>query len=150
MPAWLRDLFEWFGGHEKLLGWAIVVSMLTFVVSIVAVSFLIARMPADYFDHRKPPPESWRGRHPAVRVSLIILKNLFGILLVIVGIALSVPGVPGQGILTILIGLTLVNFPGKRTLELQIVKMGLVLKAINWIRNKNHRPPLELPPDCDE
>jgi len=150
MSGWLDDLFEWFGGHEKLVGFGIALSVLTFFGSIAIVSALIVRMPADYFDHRKPPPDSWRGRHPAIRVLGIILKNLVGVVVVAVGIVLILPGVPGQGVLTILIGLTLLNFPGKRTLEVRFVRLRPVLTAINWIRAKNHRPPLDLPPDCPD
>ena len=52
---------------------------------------------------------------------------------------------PGQGILTILVGITLLNFPGKRRLELRIVRQRRVLRAINWMRAKAKRPPLVLP-----
>jgi hypothetical protein len=37
------------------------------------------------------------------------------------GIILALPGVPGQGILTVLIGVMLLEFPGKRRLERAIV-----------------------------
>ncbi len=146
MPGWLDDLIHWLGGHERFVVWALVLSAASFFGSIFLVSLLIVRMPADYFDHRKPP-DSWRGRHPAIRIFVLIFKNGLGVLLVAVGIVLSIPGVPGQGFLTILIGITLLNFPGKQRLELRIVRSRPVLNAINWIRTKNHRPPLELPPE---
>jgi hypothetical protein len=53
---------------------------------------------------------------------------------------------PGQGILTLLIGISLLDFPGKRQLEKRIARERHVLKAINWIRAKAGRPPLEVPP----
>jgi len=56
------------------------------------------------------------------------------------------PLVPGQGILTILIGLSLLDFPGKRNLELKLIRLRTVRKAINWIRARAQQPPLELPP----
>jgi hypothetical protein len=52
---------------------------------------------------------------------------------------------PGQGLLTILMGIMLLNFPGKQRLELAIVRRPAVLKSINWVRGRAGRPPLQLP-----
>jgi archaellum biogenesis protein FlaJ (TadC family) len=146
MLGWLHTVLQWFGRHEEFVIVAITLSVLTFFGSIAIVTTLIARMPADYFVHRSLPDDSWRKQHPAVRIILIILKNALGLFLVVLGMILLLPGVPGQGLLTVLIGLTLLNFPGKRAFELWLVRSRPVLSAINWIRAKNHRPPLILPP----
>src|SRR5262245_52832057 len=145
MLAWLHNLLAWLAGHERFVAYALALSMLTFVGSIVLVTALIVRMPSDYFSKREAPSHGWPGLHPAVRLAFIIGKNLVGVVIMVVGVILLLPGVPGQGVLTILIGLTLVDFPGKRTLELRVVRFQPVLRAINWIRTKNHRPPLQLP-----
>jgi len=79
-----------------------------------------------------------------VRVSGLILKNLAGGLLVALGIIMALPGVPGQGLLTALIGLTLLNFPGKTNLERRLISRPAVCKAINSWRARFSRPPLEL------
>ena len=52
----------------------------------------------------------------------LIGKNALGIMLVLLGILMSIPGVPGQGILTILLGIMLIDLPGKRALEYKILK----------------------------
>jgi UPF0716 family protein affecting phage T7 exclusion len=70
-------------------------------------------------------------------------KNLLGILIVLVGVAMLL--LPGQGILTILIGLMLLDFPGKQRLERRLVQQPSVWRAINWMRAKAHQPALELP-----
>jgi hypothetical protein len=70
-------------------------------------------------------------------------KNLLGLVFVLAGVAMLV--LPGQGILTILIGLMLMNFPGKRGLEQRLVQQPSVWRAINWIRSKAHQPALEMP-----
>ena len=62
----------------------------------------------------------------------------------IVGIVLSIPGVPGQGLLTILLGVMLLDFPGKRRLELKIVSRPSVLKTVNSLRSKFGKPKLVL------
>ena len=137
-------MFHWLHQNGALIAWLTGLSLLMFFGSLVLVTILIVRMPADYFAHRKPPPDSWRGHHPLIRFAVLVIKNVLGVVLVVVGAILSLPGVPGQGLLTILIGLSLLNFPGKRALELRLVSIRPVLKAINWIRAKNHRPPLEI------
>ena len=73
----------------------------------------------------------------------LILKNTVGALLLVVGIAMLV--LPGQGILTILMGLMLSDVPGKRRLELWLVKRPPVLRALNWMREKGGKEPFELP-----
>jgi hypothetical protein len=39
---------------------------------------------------------------------------------------MSVPGVPGQGLLTILLGVMLLDFPGRRSLELKVSQQALL------------------------
>ena len=81
----------------------------------------------------------------AVERSLIAShRNVFGVFLILLGILLSLPGVPGQGVLTILLGLIMVDIPGKRPLEARIIKRPAVLSAINSLRAKYNKPPLEL------
>ena len=65
-------------------------------------------------------------------------------MLVLLGLIMALPGVPGQGLLTALIGLTLLSFPGKRKLERRFVKIPALLRAINRLRARFARPPLEL------
>ena len=65
-------------------------------------------------------------------------------MLVVLGLIMALPGVPGQGLLTALIGLTLLSFPGKRRLERRFVRIPALLRAINRLRARFARPPLEL------
>jgi hypothetical protein len=74
----------------------------------------------------------------------MLLKNVFGLLLLVLGIIMAFPGVPGQGVLTILLGLMLLDFPGKRQLEYRIVSRPKVLRAINRLRARFGRPPMVL------
>ena len=134
---------DWFSDRETLLVWMFVLSIVMFVGTLVVLPILIVRMSPDHFLHRKPPPDSWRGSHPAVRWSVLIIKNVVGAALLVAGLVMLV--VPGQGILAILVGLSMMNVPGKRRLELWMVRQKPVLRAINWIRAKGHRPPLQLP-----
>lgn len=136
-------MIEWFRGHPVITGWMFALSLALFVGSLLGMPILIARMSPDYFVSRRPPPESWRRRHAATRFILLAIKNVLGLLLFAAGIAMLV--LPGQGIITIFVGLSLLNFPGKRRLELAIVRRRPVRRAIEWIRQRAKRPPLILP-----
>ncbi len=152
----IETIKEWMKAHETLFWWMAVVTVFSYVAVPFVIRAVVIRMSADHFLYRNPPPNSWRAQHPAVRIALLVLKNLLGWVLVAVGIVQSIPVlVPGFGLLTIMIGVLLLNFPGKRKLELKIVSASAVLRLINKIRQKHHRSPLRLPDhlplrtDCD-
>ena len=109
---------------------------LMFVASLALVTFFVVRMPADYFSKNRPPPRA--------HVVVFILKNLAGIALVLLGVVLSVPGIPGQGILTILVGLMLTDLPGVRRLERYLARRRGVKQALDAIRAKFGKDPLKL------
>ena len=135
---------DWIQSHTALIGWwALALSTVMSVSGLVLMPILIVRMSPDYFLHPEPSAESWRSRHPALRFSTLVIKNIAGVLLLLAGLAMLV--LPGQGIITILVAISLLNFPGKRRMELFIVRRGPVLQAINWIRTRAGRPPLVLP-----
>ncbi len=136
-------LVEGFRSHQTLAGTIALVSV-GVALAYAALMFLaVARMNRDYFVSREPAAESWRGRHPVVRWSGHVIKNTLGLLLLITGVAMLV--LPGQGALTILVALSLLDFPGKRRLLLRIVRLRHVHRAIDWIRAKANRPPIILP-----
>jgi hypothetical protein len=143
MPDWLHaheTLLAWLRSNEALLGWLAGASVAAFVGSLIAVPWLVVRIPADYFvrgeRHRLP----WADRHPLVRALLHVGKNLAGCLFIVAGLAMLV--LPGQGLLTIVIGVLLLDFPGKRELERRIVARPAILRSINWLRKRGGRPPL--------
>jgi hypothetical protein len=116
-----------------------IASVAFFVGTLIAIPFILVRLPPHYFDERHPRP--WMpDRHPALRLLGLIAKNAVGAVFLVVGIALLF--LPGQGILTILLGISLMDFPGKRYCERKIVGQPTVLKAINALRTKYDKPPL--------
>ena len=122
---------------------AVLLFVVTFSISLAIVSVIMVKIPADYFKEERPR-ELFADKSPAVRYLLIIGKNLLGVVLVVLGILMSVPGVPGQGILTILLGVMLLDFPGRRRLEHKLVSRPQVLNTINKLRHKFDKPELEL------
>jgi hypothetical protein len=135
----LSQLFTSLTWHGFLIG--VLVFVVTFVVNLGIVSFILVRLPPNYFSSAYER-NFLSGRHPALHAAGIIGKNALGILLVAIGILLSIPGVPGQGLLTILLGIMLLNFPGKRRLEQKLLSRPGVLKTINRLRLKFDKPPL--------
>jgi hypothetical protein len=129
----------------RRLGWpaTLGLSLLLLAGSLVLVAMVALRWPVDQFKNDVPPP-FWATSHPVVRVLGLIGKNLAGVLVVMLGIIMAVPGVPGQGTLLILTGLTLIDFPGKRRLERRLIRRPSVLKLINGLRHRFRRAPLEV------
>ncbi len=112
------------------------------VVALIATPWVVTRLPADYFDHQKR--EAWhrKGGEPPAALLLGLLKNIVGALLLALGVVMLVT--PGQGLLTILVGLLLMNFPGKYRLERWLVQRPGVLKSLNWLRKRRGVPPFRV------
>ena len=139
------SFFQWIENNGTLLGWLGAASVAMVLLSVIIVPILVVNMQPDYFLQDRDEAKSMRRRHPVLRFLGRVLKNLAGGLLVIGGILLSLPLIPGQGLLTIFIGLAVMDFPGKRKLELWLVRLRPVSWAIRKLREKANRPPLALP-----
>jgi len=130
--------------HAGWIGWLTAISAVMFVATLVALPPLIVRIPEDYFVRRRRARLLRQGSRPWLGYLVLAGKNLAGGLLVLAGIAMLV--LPGQGVVTILVGLLLLDFPGKFRLERRIVRQPAVMKALNWIRQRRGQPPLQPPP----
>ena len=128
-------------GH--LLGWITVLSLGTLALMAIAVPWVVTRLPADYFSN--PRREPWRrsGEEPLLAIIGTVLKNVVGAALVLLGFLLIFT--PGQGVLTLLAGFMIMNFPGKYRIERWLVQRTGVLRPLNWLRQKRGQPPF-LPP----
>ena len=129
----------------QLVLWATVVSAAALVVTILTVPWVVARLPPDYFS--RPQREVWRESEgePLLARALGLLKNLLGAVLVLMGIVMLFT--PGQGLLTLLAGLLLMNFPGKYQLERALVRRPGVMRGMNWLRARHDEPPFDAPAD---
>lgn len=136
--AWIFEEITWRG---VLLGAS--VFLLSLVGSLLLVGFLLVMLPATYFQdfHSR---DIWVDRHPVLRVAARIAKNALGVVLVVVGAILTLPGIPGQGVLTVLVGVMLLDLPGKRRVERRIVGRPRILRSINRLRRRFGKLPLVL------
>ena len=134
----LQVLIDWSKAHPVLL---VVFFVASIIASLIVCAVLITLLPPDYFTERR---QVHRIKNPVLRIFLSCVKNLIGAILIVMGILLSLPGVPGQGILTILVGLIISDFPGKRRLEMRIINIKAVFSGANKIRARFNREPLVL------
>ncbi|MCK5736017.1 MAG: hypothetical protein KAH21_06035 [Spirochaetaceae bacterium] len=130
----LENITAWSSSHSFLLIWMPGISVVMFITTLMLVPVMVVRIPEDYFVEEKRRVTDFLGRR--------MLKNLLGIVFILAGIAMLF--LPGQGILSILIGISLTSFPGKYRLERRLVLMPKVLRSINWLRGKSGVPPLVL------
>ena len=126
---------------ELLLWWVSGLSLLAALATIIGVPWVVTRLPSDYFT--RPERVVWKASsdEPVIALIVIVLKNLLGLLLVALGLIMLVT--PGQGILTLLIGLLLMNFPGKFRLERWLVSRPGVLHGLNWLRRRQGSAPFD-------
>ena len=138
----LDTLIQWIDTNQMLLTSIALSSLFISVASLALLPWLVAQIPYDYFAHDRREPSQWKAVHPIFRFAVLVLKNIVGFTLLLAGIAMLV--LPGQGLLSILMGLVLMDYPGKFQFERKIVSRPKLLQFINWLRSKQKQPPLTL------
>ena len=133
-------MIDWVQDHHHLLYWLAGASGVLLVGTLAAIPAVIVRLPHDFFS------SEGQRRHREARLTagetlaLVVLRNVLGWMLIFAGMAMLV--LPGQGLLTILAGVLLADFPGKHTLLCWIISREHVLRSANWLRRKFDREPL--------
>lgn len=136
-------MVEWFQTYETIFYWIAGGSLAAFAATLAIIPWLVLRIPADYFRSRKRNVIcSDCNRSTPVWLLLRIMKNAAGAVFVLAGLVMLLT--PGQGLLSIIVGLGLMNFPGKFRLERWLISRGPTLKIINRYRRRRGKPPLLL------
>ncbi|MDR4515223.1 PGPGW domain-containing protein [Nitrosomonas sp.] len=118
-----------------------IISLISFIASLAIIPVILIRLPHDYFDISVP--RHWmKNHHPILRIFGLIAKNILGGIFLLAGFIMLF--LPGQGILTMLIGLSFIDFPRKRLLEARIIEQPMILRTINTMRQRYKKPPLTL------
>ena len=123
--------------HGHWLAWIGLVSALAMVVGLLSLHWLVRLIPEDYLLERV----SGRPAITLTRVLVIILRNLLGAALLLIGVMLLV--LPGQGVLTIVMALLIMDFPGKHRLVVSVLGSQHIFSAINRIRQSSGAEPLQ-------
>lgn len=123
----------------------VVLLVVATLLSLAVALTILVRLPSDYFCAPRASNDQETAHGSFFPVGIVfrnLLRNLLGAVLIGLGIILSLPGVPGQGLLTVLAGLLLLDFPGKRSLLHKLVNRPRVLQSINRLRAKFSQPSL--------
>jgi hypothetical protein len=128
----------------ETLIWLAALSIVLFIGTLIAIPFILVRLSADYFDLRVPRP--WmQDHHPVLRIVGHLVKNVIGTVFLLAGFLMLF--LPGQGVLTMLIGVSMLDFPGKRKLEAKLISQPAVLSVVNSMRKRRGKPPFVLAPE---
>jgi multisubunit Na+/H+ antiporter MnhG subunit len=122
-----------------------VFALLTTAVGLGMVVFI----PADHFVSGRPEPSSWWRKQPFLRGGGLAIKNVLGAILVLLGAIMALPLVPGPGLVFILLGMSLLDFAAKRSIERKLLGIPRVIGFLNDVRARFGRAPLILD-DPDE
>ena len=116
------------------------ISVLLSIVGVLLLPVFAIRVPQDYFSSRRiQQTRPLQERGPGYLL-IALIRNGFALVLFAAGIIMLFT--PGQGILMLLVSLSLASFPGKRALERKLIGIPGVIEAINSLRVKAGQPPL--------
>lgn len=145
-------LTETFGANFLILS-----ILLTTAVSItyfILMSYIITQMDKRYFIRNSiivnktdkknvdagpiaPPPLS--ANKSSITFVINISRIIIGVFLLLCGIVMLV--LPGQGLITMIIGLSLLPFPGKNKIVKKLLARRSVRNSLNWVRYKAKKEP---------
>ena len=141
---WFLEIWNWIVRFWQTLTWnqiiwTAVFTVVTVIISYGAIVIGMVKIPADYFSSSYAK-EIKNDKHFTIRWTALIVKNVIGFLLIIAGIIMLFT--PGPGVPTILLGLIMMDIPGKRPLEAKLIRRPMVLSAVNDLRARYKKPPL--------
>jgi hypothetical protein len=130
------------GIDGKNLAVAVAFGVVSFFGTIALTGAVLVRLPPDFVTNESPkPPDRSNLRARAA----LLLRHLLGVLLILLGLVLMLPGVPGQGLLTVIAGLFISELPGTNRLLRWLLRGPRALSAVNKLRARYKHPPLEAP-----
>ncbi|TYK66280.1 hypothetical protein [Colwellia echini] len=124
------------------------------IVYFIGMSYIITQMDTRYFIRKnavnktnsaKKYDDKFNKNHnltllkSSVTVVIQIVKIIIGVFLLLCGLLMLV--LPGQGLITMVIGLSLIPFPGKDKLVQYILSRKSIRTSLNWIRVKAKKEP---------
>jgi hypothetical protein len=133
----VQTLIDFFNFSQETLLYLTAFSVLTFLISLIMLPWLILALPSDYFVEKERHPLAWKHGGIVLRLIILFIKNLLGYVLFFIGLALLV--LPGQGILTLLAALILMDFPGKFLFLRGMARREHIQNLLNWIRHKGNK-----------
>ena len=136
-------IMNWLASNQEIVVWVATISFIAFIASLLMMPWLLVRLPADYF--LVNDSASLVTRRSIKQLLVFALKNIVGVLLLVLGILMLF--LPGPGLLAILIGLVLTNLPGKKRLIAKLLQIPTILVPINRLRESKGRAPFVIKKD---
>jgi len=128
----------WLNQYKPFLSVIAGLSLLLLVLSLLATPWIVARLPSDYLQTNK------LNRPTGIFGSILFaLKALIGFILIAFGLLLFIT--PGPGLVVLLVGLSMAEFPGKHRLMTKMAGQPRILKSLNWMREKRGKEPFGAP-----
>jgi len=131
----IEVLFWAQNNYALLLGIVTVSSVALLCLTVFLTPWLVTRLPEDYFiraPSRELDSSGWRSFRK-------VLRNIAGVTIIAAGLVMLV--IPGPGLITVVVGLTLCDFSTKRTLLRKLLSQPPILRSLNWMRNRANKPP---------
>jgi len=127
MVETIIDLCTEYAGWLQLIA---VSSLIMLAISLALLPYLVARLPVDHFCQQS------RSQHPITsqQALLRILRNLLGLILLFAGLLMLL--LPGQGLLTLVLALLLLDYPQKKKIERLLLQQKTIFNGLNWLRKK--------------
>lgn len=121
------DLCTEYAGWLQLIA---ISSLIMLAISLSLLPYLVARLPVDHFCQQS------RSQHPITsqQALLRILRNLLGLILLFAGLLMLL--LPGQGLLTLVLSLLLLDYPQKKKIERSLLQQKAIFNGLNWLRKK--------------
>jgi len=133
-----EPLVSWMSQNTSILAAIAGFSFLLLTTSLLATPWVLARLPENYFS--KPPSRKPRS---ARRLCTSFIKTVLGSIMVLAGLAMMFT--PGPGLVCLVLGMALSEFPGKHRLLTRLIRRPSVFSTLNWLRKKASKPPFVLP-----
>ncbi len=117
-------MIEFFSKYGFLIS---VISVVFFLVGSLGTYIWLLKIPSDYF-RKKERNESWIVK---------VMRNLLGLILVLLGILMLF--MPGQGLITIFVGLYISDTKVTRSLRERFLKNKKIQRGLDSIRRKHNK-----------
>jgi hypothetical protein len=134
---------ETFGANFIFL--TIIITTTTAIAYFIFISYIITQLDKRYFIPRQisdvdvSAPAHLTSVNRNLTKLVKMAKILVGVSFLLIGLVMLV--LPGQGLITMLIGFSLLPFPGKNKVEQNILSLKSVRSSLNWIRIKANKEP---------
>lgn len=127
---------------QNVLSWLAGLSLITFVLSLLLIPYFVGLLSPDCFLQLGSPARI-RPALTAGSLFFLIARNVLGLFLLAAGITMLF--LPGQGLLTILLGILLLSLPGKYRLVSRLIRSPGVRNSLDWLRRMRRKPPFIWP-----